>query len=90
MLSEEAWAVLLDAAQDLVQTPAGGRIDTRRTIEVTYTWSQGEEPWSAIREGDTIAISGPLLFFPVNERTFWAEKAAFIRENQGFVAPAPA
>jgi hypothetical protein len=88
-LSERAWEVLLDAAQDLARMEPGGGVDTSRTINVTYSWSQGPEPWTATRDGDNIAITGPLLYFPVSERALWAEKAEFIRDNQGFVAPAP-
>lgn len=88
-LPEEAWSVLLDAAQELEEPQPGEAYDTGREITVTYDWSEGPEPWSVNREGDTIAITGPLLYFPVNERADWAKKAEFVRENGGFLAPAP-
>ncbi|SDH11830.1 hypothetical protein [Pelagibacterium luteolum] len=87
MLSEQAWDVLLIAARELSEQIAKGNFDTKRTIEVTYDWSSANEPWTASRNGDTIAIKGPLLFFPVHERDFWQEKAEFIQANGGFAAP---
>jgi hypothetical protein len=98
----DTWAKLFRAARQLRPTytvlPAPlGRIarlqlekDTR-PLKVKYEWVTDktiDQSWTSQHRRNILTINGPMLCFPRDQRQFWVEKSAIIRELAGFQVPA--
>lgn len=79
LFSEAVWAVLLEAADEVIAT------GTR--IEVTYAWTRDlDRPWGAQEAPGSLSLTGPLLSFPACRAAHWREKAALICDLGDFKA----
>jgi len=76
---EATWECLVQFAKELEYDDDG------REFQVTYEWTRDRTtPFKCNVQNNTIALEGPLLFFPTLQSNHWREKAQVVNRLRGF------